>query len=82
MQMRFLFGACTELLLFIMTVLLHSRPLLWVGSMYAKSKGIGGLNGRLHQLTDRKFSEHVVLSQVHKLELLFGTGIYAYENQT
>lgn len=38
--------------------------------------------GGLHQVTDRKFSEHFVLSQVHKLELLFGTGIYAYENQT
>lgn len=47
-----------------------------------QSEGIWGWMGGLHQLTNRKFSEHFVLSQVHKLELLFGAGIYAYENQT
>ena len=38
--------------------------------------------GVLHQLTKGKFSEHFVLSQVHKLELLFGPSVYVSENQT
>lgn len=38
--------------------------------------------GGLQQLRNRKFSEHFVLCQVHKLELLFGTGIHAHKNQT
>lgn len=36
----------------------------------------------LYQLANRKFSHPFVLSQGHKLELLFGTDIYAFETQT
>lgn len=82
MQTRFLYGACTAQLLLIMMLLLCDRPLQGVGKCVCKSKGIWGLNGQLHQLRNRKFSEHFVLSQVHKLRVAFGTGSYAYENQT
>lgn len=82
MQTRFLCGACTELLLFTMMLLPHNSPLLCVGSLCASPKGLEASMGELHQLTKGKFSEHFVLSQVHKLELLFGPSVYVSENQT
>lgn len=78
MQTRFLYGACAALLLLIMMSLPCDRPLQGVGSVCASPKAFE----ELHQLRNRKFSEHFVLSQVHKLRVAFGTGSYAYENQT